>query len=214
MAATDIIISGLSHAIGQIVEVVIGGLDCGAFTVASSGNVTVPIASVPVPTGFPDAGTYFLTVDVGPYDKITYGDVTNALTMQINGGGIATMYLPIYVGFLYPSIAQVLRPTAQQETKSQLGGSIGKLRRVWSIAALFTRTQGVQIGTNTTNILPAQFKFANQQNYAQNVLFDGVHYMPVEDADSFDGMPLVYAPGPYPCILNSLTGFTETKERA
>jgi hypothetical protein len=213
MAATDIIFTGLSYAIGASVEVVIGGLDCGAFTVASPGTVTVPLASIPVPEGYPDAGTYLLTLDVGPYNTTAYGDATNMLTMQVDGGGRATMYIPIYIGFPYPSLGAPMRPTGPQQIKSPAGGSTGKLRRVWSIAVLLSRSQGLQFGTNTGNLLPAAFQFDGGASYPNNLLFDGVHYMTVEDNDSYDGIPWWYAPGVYPVCLNSLTAFTETKER-
>lgn len=213
MADTDLTFLGLSHAIGNIVEVIVGGLDCGAFLVNSAGSVTVPLASVPIPEGFTDAGSYLLTLDVGPYNTTAYGDATNQLTMQIAGGGRATMYVPVYIGFVYPSLGQPMRPANQQQVKSAVGGATGKLRRVWSVAALLSRSQGLQFGTNAGNLLPAPFQFANGAAYPDYLLYDGVLYMDVEDSDSFDGMPMWYAPGPYPVVLNSLTAFTETKER-
>jgi hypothetical protein len=213
MAATDLVFNGLSHMIGATVEVVIAGLDCGAFVVSSTGTVTVPLASIPVPTGFPDASTYFQSVDVGQYNTDTYGDATNQLTMQISGGGIATMYLPIYIGFNYPALGQGMRPANQQQTKSATGGATGKLRRVWDISLLLTNTQGLQVGTTPTNVLPLPLLFADQTPFASYQLFCGTADMRGEDSDSFDGMPFWYAPGPYPAIVNALTAFTEVKEK-
>lgn len=213
MAATDIIFNGLAHMVNATVEVVVGGLDCGAFVVAAGGFVTVPLASIPTPAGFSSAGNYFQTLDVGPYDTTTYGDATTAVTMQVNGGGRATMYLPVYIGFLYPSIGQTMRPATQAQTKSQTGGATGKLRRVWSVAALLSKSQGVSFGTTAANLQPASFQFANN-SYFQNInLFDGVLYMDIDTGDDFDGMTMWYCGGPYPCVLNSLTGFAEFKER-
>lgn len=210
MAATDITITGLSHLIGQSVRVMIGGLDCGSFVVSTTnpGTVVVPLSSNPSLSG-----TFLQHLDVGPYDKTTYGDLTTQITMQVNGTGIATMYVPVIVGFSFVPLGQVLRPNAESVVKSPSGGATGKLRRVWRYAAQLTHSQGVQFGTDPSSTVPAQFQFANDQAYPANNLFDGVISDTIEDSDSFDGMLCWTVVGPYPCIMQSISSFVETKER-
>ena len=79
MAATDIIFSGLYYAVGSSVQVTIGGLYCGSFTVVAPGTITVPINSDP------DAlcnGKYLQTLDVGPWDK--FPTITNSAELVVS----------------------------------------------------------------------------------------------------------------------------------
>lgn len=207
-AATDLTFTGLSHMANQVVEVMIAGLDCGAFTVSATGTIVVPLSSNPYLSG-----AYLQAVDVGPWDKITYGDATSSITVQVAGSGIATVYVPVTIGFPYLSFGQKLRPTSESQTKSQAGGATGKLRRVWSYAALLTHSQGVSFGTNPSALTAAPFRFNDGTAFPNNVLFDGVVYDTLKDSDSFDGMVCWSIPGPYPFIMMSLTSFVETHER-
>lgn len=209
MATTDIVFTGLSHMANQYVEAVIGGLDCGSFLVSPTGSITVPLSSNSMLTG-----EYLQSIDVGPYDRTTYGDATTQVTVQVNGGGIATVYVPVTIGFLFLAYGQVLRPNSEAATKSPAGGATGKLRRVWSYSALLASSQGVSFGTNLGTAQPAPLKFNDQTSLQSNYLFNGVVYGTVQDADDFDGMLCWSIPGPYPFIMMSLTAYIETHERS
>ena len=215
MSATDLVFTGAYFLANKNVDVVIGGLDCGTFLAVEAGNgqttVTVPIASIPAPGG--DVGVYLQSIDVGPWDKNTYGDDTTEITLQIDGGGRATVYVPVLIGFSFYSAGQRLRPATENETKSQEGPSTGKRRKVWAYGVLVTHTKGLYLGTNVTNQDPAPLLDNGGNALPGNVLFDGVVYNEITEDDSFEGQLMWTIPRPYPCIINSLNGFVDTKDR-
>ena len=216
MASTDILITGLYQAIGQTVSVAIGGLDCGDYVVAANGTdgqVTVPINSDPDKLC---NGAYLITLDVGPWDTTTYGDLTTEVTLDVGGTGEATMYIPVAVGFAYPSAGQAMRPATEAQIKSQQGPGTGKLRKVHNYGILFGAvvggTNGLQIGTNLTAMNAIQIRKKSNILLTHNIVFQGVAYGPVKDTDSYDGQICWYMSRCYPCVINSLNGFLEAQE--
>jgi len=208
VAATDIVFTGAYFLANKYADVVIGGLDCGSILVDAFGNVTVPLSS-----NSALSGTYLQSLDVGPWDRNTYGDATTEITLQVEGGGRATVYVPVTIGFSFYSAGQGMRPTAENATKSAEGSGVGKLRRVWSYGVLVTKTQGLNLGTSISNQEPAPLKDDAGNSIQPYQLFNGVVYNEVEDNDSFNGQLCWTIPRPYPCIINSLTGYLETKDR-
>ena len=214
MAATDIIFSGLYYAVGSQVQVTIGGLYCGSFTVVSPGTVTVPINSDP------DAlcnGKYLQTLDVGPWDKTTYGALTTALTIDIAGLGQSTIYVPVAIGFTYPSMGQVMRPASPEVTKMSQGSAAGALRRVHTAAILGTfigGNMGLQAGTNFARMNAANVRTKGGTPLLHTQTFQGVHFMAVSDDDSMDGQICWQMLNPYPCIINSINSFISFEPRS
>lgn len=216
MAATDILISGLYYAVGHTVSVAIGGLDCGDYVVVANGTdgqVTVPINSDPDQLC---NGAYLKTLDVGPWDTTTYGDLTTEVTLDIGGVGSATIYIPVAVGYAYPSAGQTMRPATEAQIKSQQGPGTGKLRKVHNYGILFGavvgNAGGLQLGTNLTAMNAIQLKTKGGIPLTHNIVFQGVAYGPIKDTDSFDGQVCWYMSRCYPCVINSLNGFMETSE--
>ena len=214
MAATDMVFSGLYYAVGSRVQVTIGGLFCGTFTVAAPGTVTVPINSDPDQLC---NGKYLQTLDVGPWDTTTYGGLTTELTLDVAGNGEATIYVPVAIGFTYPSMGQVMRPASAEVTKSSQGPATGELRRVHTVGILGNfvgGASGLQVGTNFAKMNAANVTTKGGTPIKHNQLFSGVHFMPVSDDDSMEGQICWQMLNPYPCVINSINSFVSFEPRS
>ncbi len=207
--STAIIFTGLTHLIGNTVYAMIGGLLCGPYTVGVTGSIAV----TPVTDNAFLTGEYLQGLDVGPYDKVTYGDATTQVTMQINGAGIMTMYVPVTIGCAIPFMGTTMRPTSEQLTKSPAGGAIGKLKRSWAVSALVTCAQGINFGTTPSNGQPAPLLTDSQIAIPPFDLYNGVLYQVLNSAHDFNGQITWSSSTPYPFILNSLVAYIETEER-
>lgn len=214
MAATDIVFQGLYFAIGYTVSVSIAGLDCGDYVVQTSppGTITVPINSDPNQLC---NGAYLANFDVGPYDRTTYGDATTRIDLADGVGGVETIYVPVVIGFTYPSLGMGLRPITPEQTKSPQGGAMGKTRRIHWAGFLFQNAQGVTILTSS----PQDAQFASTFNNAaevplnMNQLFSGVYATEVDDTYSYDGQIGWLVTRPYACTVVSMTSHLDTMER-
>lgn len=213
MADTDLIFTGLYYAVGYTVTACIGGLDCGDYVVDSTGSITVPINSDPDQLC---NGTYLYTLDVGPWDRTTYGNLTTELTIGVPGVGEATIYIPVAIGFVYPSIGMRVRPTSEQQLKSPQGPGTGKKRRVAEYGILFGAvvggTNAFQIGTALNKMQSIKAQTLGGVNLTHNIVFQGVAFGALPDSDSYDGQICWQMLRPYPCIIDSLNGFIETSE--
>ena len=210
MATTDIVFTGFYYAIGYSLSVVICGLDCGNYVVSSVGTITVPINS--------DAnqlcnGAYLAQFDVGPYDHTTYGDATTALTIADGFGGVEIIYVPVVIGFTYPSWGRTLRPISQDEIKSPSGAGVGMTRRMQYFGALLLNTQGIAFGTTTGvyDIAPLDDGAGNV--LPLNQLYSGVWSHPVDDESSYDGMIGWTIVRPLPATVVAITGYIDISPR-
>ena len=214
MAATDLLFNGLYYAVGYPVQVMIGGLFCGTFTVAAGGTLTVPINSDPDQLC---NGAYLQTLDVGPWDTTTYGGLTTELTLDIAGNGQATIYVPVAIGFTYPSMGQVMRPAAPEVTKSSQGPATGKLRRVHTVGVLGSFVGGklgLQVGVNLAVMNAANVTTKGGAPLPHNTLYQGVHFMAVTDSTSMEGQVCWQMLNPYPCVINSINAFISFEPRS
>ena len=222
MAATDIILYGHYQLAGNTVTVQIGGLDCGDYLVANDGTITVPINSDP--DGLCN-GAYLQTLDVGPFDRTTYGSLTSELTISIPSVGEATIYIPILVGYSYSSAGQTMFPASEQATKSQLGGATGKRRRPFNYGirgffvgngkALGTGSEigGLAIGGDfTTNLNAVRVQTKGGIDLTHNQVFQGATWGPLASETGFDGVICWCMVRPYPCIINNINAFLEIEE--
>jgi len=211
MAATDIIFQGLYYAVGYTASVSCCGLDCGDYVVDANGDVTVPIDSDP------DGnfnGPYLVQFDVGPFDKLTYGDQTTRIDLSDGVGGIQTIYVPVVIGFTYPSWGAGLRAVGEDQTKSPKGPGLGETRITHWFSALVSSSQGLSFGTtNAGSFYPAAFTDQSNIKLKMNTLFSGVWASPIEDGPSFDGMIAWSVSRPYAATVVALSGFIETSER-
>ena len=211
MATTDVIFTGFYYAVGYTLTVSVAGLDCGDYVVSKLGTVTVPL-NADKDQHFNAA--YLQQFDVGPYDRQSYGDATTAITMGDGVGGIVTYYLPVVIGFVYPSAGFRLRPVGEDVTKSPQGASMGKFQRTHHISLLLLNTQGIELGSLATAVYDkAPLADAGGNVLDQNQLYSGVWTAPIDDNPGFDGMIGWRTLRPFPCTVVALTGFTETNER-
>ena len=207
MAATDIILTGYWEAAFHTVDVMIAGLDCGSYVVASDGSVTVPIQSDPDKLL---TGTYLQARDVGPWDRVTYGDATTEISLLVSGGGLATVYVPVVVGYSFLSVGRLLRPATEAQIKSPRGPALGKKRRIHNYAVLLVNTVGVSFGTRFTNLRSALFDQNNGKDLTRDQMYSGVWYDAIDDINSYDGLITWSVARPYPCTVAAITGFVET----
>jgi hypothetical protein len=210
MAATDVVFSGLYHAVGFTVSVSVCGLDCGDYAVSIFGEITVPANSDP--DGNFNGG-YLAQFDVGPYDKLTYGDQTTRIDLGDGVGGWETIYVPVVIGFTYPSWGMPLRPMAEDQVKSPAGPALGKTRRTHWLAALLLNTQGISFGTDGAVYDPAPLADPAGNVFPKNTLFSGVWQQPLDNDPSFNSMVAWQVTRPYACTVVSIEGFLETSER-
>ena len=209
MAATDIVFTGMYHAIGNNVSVVICGLDCGDHMVDVNGDVTVPLASDP--DGLL-SGYYVAQFDVGPYDTTTYGNATTQISMQV-GIATMTMYVPVVIGYSYPSVGQLLRPVTEAQIKSPSGPGEGKTKRIEWVSIFFNNAAGVQVGTDINAMWDVQFPDGRGGVLGRTTLFSGVYADNFSDNYSYDNMIAWYIFRPYPCSVVSVSGFLHSQDR-
>lgn len=218
MAVTDVVFRGLYFAVGYTVSVSVCGIDCGDYVVSfavgeeNEGFITVPINSDP--NGLFN-GAYLAQFDVGPFDRTTYGDATTRIDLADGVGGVETIYVPVVIGFTYPSIGVGLRPLTSEQTKSPLGGAEGKTRRIQWAGFLFQNAQGVTvISSNPTDgFFPSVFTDVTEAPLNMNELFSGIYQTPVDDAYSYDGQLGWMVTRPYACTVVAMTSHLETQER-
>ena len=214
MATTDVVFSGLYHAVGLTASVSVCGLDCGDYVVSPTGTVTVPINSDP-DKNF--NGAYLSPLDVGPFDKTTWGDQTTRIDLSNGSGAIQTVYVPVVIGFTYPSYGGVLSAIGEDQTKTPQGPAVGKTRRAHWVGALLRNTQGISFGTDTGTWYPAVLTTDNSNApgsaLPKNTLFSGVYSAPLADAAGFGSFVGWGVNRPYACSVVALNAFLETSER-
>jgi hypothetical protein len=212
MAATDVVFQGFSYAAGYTLSVSVCGLDCGDYVVPDdgTGTVTVPINSDP-DKNF--NGAYLKQFDVGPFDRVTYGESTTRIDMADGNGGVQTIFVPVVIGFTYPSYGVPLRAVGEDQTKTQEGPALGDLRRTHWFAALLRNTQGISFGTENGTWYPALLAGADQFTpLPKNVLYSGVWSRPLDDGSTMDSFVGWNVTRPYACSVVSLNRFLETSE--
>lgn len=214
MTVTDIVFTGYYHMIGRTVSVSIGGLDCGDYVVAANGLITVPIQSDP--DGLLD-GAYLATIDAGPYDLTTYGEATTPITLKVVSGlaaGEQTVYVPVVIGYTYPSIGQQLRSMSKAETNSPQGPAAGTTKRSHQFGALMRTSVGVSFGTDFNFMLPAQFTDQTEVDLLlSNDPFSGILWDTIDDDYGFDSQLCWQTTRPYPTTVVAIGDFGHTIER-
>ena len=190
---------------GMAVDVCIAGLDCGTITANPDGSVFVPFGADP-------DGLF----TAGYLNSVSNPNSTNPALATFNitngAGDILTVSVPVLVGYSYSSVGWCLRPTTEGQTKSPLGGAVGKKRRMQRAGFEFINAQGVAIGNKQGNTFPIQFKDTGVNATTKDVLFSGIMQQTISDTSSFDGQLYWEVTRPYPCTIVSVTTFLEIEE--
>jgi hypothetical protein len=192
---------GLWHLNGKTVTVHCGGVDVGDFVVAN-GSVAVPIDA--------DVGGLFTSAYLASISSTTaYG----AMGTQIEWTG-GRLTVPAVVGFTYTSQGQILRPDAQDQTRSQTGPGLAKPRRLHQFGALLQGTQGISFGTDFAKLHAVQFKSAGgTKDLTALQLFSGIYWNTIDDNWGFDSRLCWQVSRPYPAAVVALDGFMGMTDR-
>ncbi len=112
---------------GVLVDVCIAGLDCGTISANTDGSLFVPFGADP--DGIFTAS--YLNMVSNPNSTnpaLTTFNITNGASEVI------TVSVPVLVGYSYPSVGQLLRPTTEQQTKSPLGAAVAVASNCGAVA--------------------------------------------------------------------------------
>ena len=129
---------------GVAVDVCIAGLDCGAIVSNLDGSVFVPFGADP-------DGLFTASYLNSVSDSTSTNPALSTFNITNGAGDILTVSVPVLVGYSYSSVGWCLRPTTEGQTKSPLGGAVGKKRRMQRAGFEFINAQGVAIGNKQGN---------------------------------------------------------------
>ncbi len=198
-----ITITGMYHLVGKTVSLVLGGLDCGDLVVAGDGSITIAYRADPGGLLTP---AFLVAADGSTSDASTPIDIVYA------DASTGTLFVDVVVGYTYTSQGRVLRPATEADTKSPQGGGLAKTRRVHSLGALLTNSQGLSFGTDFTTMRPANF-VSGATLLDGTEMFNGVHWMHADDGYDFDGMVSWQVTRPVPAMINAIATFVDVQER-
>ena len=190
---------------GLSVDVCIAGLDCGTIVSNIDGSLFVPFGA--------DPDGLFTASYLNMVSNPASTNPANTTIVITNGAGdVVTASVPVLVGYSYPSVGHLLRPTTEGQIKSPLGAGVAKRRRMHRAGFEFINAQGVSIGNQHGNTDVIQFKDAGLTTVTRDVLFSGIMQLPVRDSNSYDGQLYWEITRPYPCTIVSVTTFLEIEE--
>jgi len=196
---------GYWHLEGEDVAVSILGLDCGDFTVAADGSVTVPYQS--------DAGG-LLTIAYLIANSSSVAAVENNCTFTVYDGATFTQVtVPVVIGTTYTTDGQLLRPDTVADNKSPLGPGLGKTRRVHLYSALVQDAVAISFGTDFSHLEAAFFSDDGETARAENSPFSGVIVGSLDDDYSFEGQLCWRVTRPYACTIMATSVWLDEAER-
>lgn len=204
-------IYGLQSKIGNTVSVNIAGLDCGTYTVATDGSITVPYGSDP-----DNNFSAFYLVNVSNHAPSQgWGSTATHLAVYY-GGSLTNVTVPVSIGYPYISQGQCVRPNSADMAKAVQGSSLGVTRRAYKFAAQVVAgvNDDLAFGTSFDSLNPVNFRDddgISPLNHA--TVFTGVYVDDLDDQDSFDGMLCWQTSAPQPLTLAGVSTFLETEER-
>lgn len=205
MTDTTLTFYGYWHLEGEDVTVSILGLDCGEYTVAADGSVTVPYAS--------DAGA-LLTPAYLIANTNAVAVVENNCTFDVyDGTGYTSVTVPVVIGLNYTTQGQLLRPDTLADMKSPLGPGLGKTRRSHMYAALVQDAVAIDFGTDFTHLDAAFFSDDGETARAEDSPFSGVIVGYLDDGYSFEGQLCWQVDRPYACTIMSTAVWLDSSER-
>lgn len=142
---------------------------------------------------------------------VPYG--ANVLFTQALANSVTPM--PAVVGFTYNSDGQIVRPATPQESGARSGPALGKKRRAHQYAAQVVNASKISFGTSfaTGRLKPANFLTPGNNPYAENQMFNGVHWDSLQDDYSFDGMLCWRCSRPYPATIAAISLFVQTQDK-
>lgn len=206
-----ITLSGGWMVANRTVGVMIAGLDCGNFLVATDGTVFVPFGS--------DAAGLLTPAYLNQVSNPTSTNPSLTAISIFNSSTSETLIVevPVVMGYVYASSGLGLRPATEAQMKTQQGPGVGKLHHVLGIGAqvVSAALSALQLKTADGTPITAPFLngFPNGNPIKEGTLFTGVTYVVVPDDMGFDSQIGWTITRPLPCSIVGLTSFLETEER-
>ena len=204
MTDTYLAISGLYPLAFDEVSAFVGGLDCGDYTVDSTGTIYVPFGS--------DAGglmTAEYLASLSPYT----GEQATRVDFDA-GGGTASYIVPIVIGVAYNSDGQGMRAIMDTDTKSPSGPGIGKTRRGHQVGFILSNTVALSVGTNTGNLQSMKLTDASQLTALSALdMFTGVKWDVLQNDYEYDTRVYWRADRPVPATVAAYDTFANTEDR-
>lgn len=207
---TELQIWGLYHLVGVTVSAFVNSTDCGDFTVAADGSITIPLWPTTASQAMKLSNLIAANGSLGESDcpvSLTSASVVNYVTIQVVVG----------VGFV--SQGQLLRAATEADIKSRTGGALGKKRRAQQFAVLVRESQLTQFGTSLTPPALGNMYYSNfSQTPDENVTitygntFTGVYWAPVEDTSGYDSQFCWQQARPWPITITAVNVFLQTGE--
>ncbi len=217
--STQLQIWGLGHfrfsGMSTTVSVTVLGVDCGDFTVAAGGSVTIALTGGAAVSG--NAGVVSLAALVAADALYSIEQSTPA---QVVVAGVTTnINIPIVIGHPYVAQGQRLRPATADDGKSLQGPLLGKRRRSAQFAALVQDAVVVSFGTLLTptpsgNMISSTMLDggATGSALAQGVGYTGVFRQTLVDDSTFDGALCWQVDRPYPFVICAINQFVVASE--
>lgn len=203
--------SGYYHLVYQSVQAFVGGLDCGDYTVDTTGSIIVPFGS---DSGGLMTPTYLASLS--PYSG------ENAMVVNFDlglGQGVLSYTVPVVIGAGYTSQGQTLRPATADDLKSPSGPALGKMRRAYQFSALLLNciTNKMSFGSDLSGTLQsATFRTVYTDpstDLSELSPFSGVYWSDVISNSDFDNAIAWQVTRPVPATVCALTSFIEGQER-
>lgn len=211
-APTALTIYGGALFIGKTVAAFVCGLDCGNYTVASDGSITVPYGSDP-------GGLFTQSYLISQSAEVTganYGALGCGVDLDVNGT-LTRATIPVAVGFTYTSQGQRVRAQVQMEDRTQEGPGFGDTRRMHQFAVQFAVavTGTVSFGSDFAGTLTAaNFSTAFEGPVAEptNVVYSGMFWNVLNHGYDMDGMLTWQVTRPVPCTISAVGDFAGMEE--
>lgn len=219
---TRIKIWGLWHfliaSMGTTVSVQIIGQDCGDFTVAADGSITVPIYGTTI-SSVPGVVTIAnLIAADGLYN------MEQATPLEIQSGSVVKyLNVPMVIGRGFVAQGQRLRAATADDIKSPSGPALGKLRRTHEFSALIADAVVVSFGTKLTptptgNMIEADDLLDGHEtgttiNVTAGAGFSGVYRGTLTATYDFDDQFCWQVDRPWPFAIMAVTSFLKATDR-
>jgi hypothetical protein len=188
---------------GKMVSAQIAGLDCGDYTVATDGSISVGFGS--------DSGGLFTANYLASLSPYT-GEQAASVTFVLNGLTF-TQTVPVVIGLPFTSQGQRLRPATADDIKSPVGAALGKVRRTEIAAFLLSNTVGISAGTDFDNLEALVLPDVDGETaLPATSLFTGVVRLNLTDNHSYDSMLCWQVSRPWPCTVCAASSFLHTEE--
>lgn len=217
----------LISTMGTTVSVQMDGVDCGDFTVAADGSVTVPLLGTTLGGVAGVVSITQLIADDETVDTVSgdaVGAQENTVPIQLTASG-ATVFIdiPVVIGRAFVTQGQRLRPLQPPDTRTQTGPALAMTSRGHMFGVLVKDAVVASFGSSLTptptgDMISCVFGGSTGSTDGSTPLpfaagYDGVWWETWDCDYSFDTQFCWQVDRPWPFVLIATTGFLETADR-